>query len=287
MSEFRKPPRPAKHRYSMSGKTRVWRMGVLQGKTADIILWGGDGTGRPLDVSLDFAGLGTITEGKATGKHERLFSIKATGMGKSQLSARNARGEVWAKLEFNVLTDGDLKTARMVSASLTSTSVSKVRFQFAGHSITPQLFGTVRQLVNGGAIAVRSNPGLSSGGRYVFGDNLFEFRFSNASGVKEKALIVHEAVHAIQDYQAKAMKTILAEAEAYLAQMIYARANLSSKPNFGSRGRVFEVAWDIAGNVLDGKQPTDAEQARLRSAVRADPTYANHKRGAKYRFDGV
>ena len=135
-------------------------------------------------------------------------------------------------------------------------------------------------------IVVRYAPG--AGGEYVHGPNIFNLPFTAPKNVNQKSLVVHEALHAGHDaIYAAPINAIREEAAAYLAQMTYAQSQLSSKPSFGSNGQVFEVAWGLAGKVLNDDQPTSTEIEKLKHAVQMNPTYQHIRPDAKYRYDGV
>jgi hypothetical protein len=153
--------------------------------------------------------------------------------------------------------------------------------------VVPSMFRKVKRAIAAGDILVRCNPASSSGGAYQYQRDLFEFRFSRAKSVNEKALVVHESVHAAQDIKGRPIKLTIAEAASYLAQMVYARSILHSKPAFGPRDRVFEIAWDLAEKVLNNKPLSVADQYRLRNAVHANPTYSGHQHGEEHKFDGL
>jgi|GEM_PF-2407193 len=105
-----------------------------------------------------------------------------------------------------------------------------------------------------------------------------------------KALIVHEAIHAINDIARINMDIATSEALSYVAQAQYLRGCLGSVRQLVSSNakmdKLFELAWSLATTLQIGKTPTEAEYDALRVAINESPEYLGT--GASMtNFDGV
>jgi hypothetical protein len=103
--------------------------------------------------------------------------------------------------------------------------------------------------------------------------------FKATTELSKKALVVHEAVHAVYDMVKMKMSVADSESIAYLVQCQYARAN---NPNPEDRlfstnkakDKVFEIGWAIAGRILEGYSPSIDDCNRMRDAVSMHPFYS-------------
>ena len=127
---------------------------------------------------------------------------------------------------------------------------------------------------------VKYNSNLSSLGQYDSYYNTMWFRFNSATNVMEKSNVVHEATHAACDMNRQKMTVAYSEVMAYIVQAQFVRAN---NPNPNERylqgatwqsDRVYEIAWMLAGKLLNGVTLTALEVTNLKNAICANPTYA-------------
>src|SRR5262249_23719195 len=116
---------------------------------------------------------------------------------------------------------------------------------------------------------------------YDYSSNTLYLGFTSTSELTKKALVVHEAVHAVYDLVKMKMSVADSESIAYIVQCQYARAN---NPNSQDRlmsqdkkkDKVFEIGWMIAGKLLgqDKSALTDDDYKSMRDAVSQHPYYA-------------
>ena len=168
----------------------------------------------------------------------------------------------------------------MVTNILVGAEAQKIRsFTFAGKHFGAGAFYNIKELIDGGFIKVIYEAERNGVAEYEWGTNTLYVGFPQAFDLGQKALVVHEAVHAVYDLVKYKMSVADSESIAYIVQCQYARAN---NPNPADRlysssrkkDKVFEVAWAIAGRVLQGYSPTSDECAQLRDAVSQHPFYA-------------
>ncbi|HEY8560960.1 MAG TPA: hypothetical protein VIL74_11355 [Pyrinomonadaceae bacterium] len=162
-------------------------------------------------------------------------------------------------------------------------------FTFYGKHFTAMTFGNIKSLVESGFIKVAYDEKLNGQAAYDYGNNTLYLGFKNTTELTKKALVVHEAVHAVYDMVKMKMSVADSEAIAYIVQCQYARANSnSSDPNdrlFSSNkanDKVFEVGWRIAGKLLgkDSSPLTDSDYAAMREAVSQHTFYAGKAAGS-------
>lgn len=189
----------------------------------------------------------------------------------------------------------DLALRRMVASALSGGVVSRLYVQYAGQSITGTSLNAVGVKVLDGDIHVVVDPSKRSDeAEYNSGSDSFMLGFRRASSRTRKALIVHEAVHAVLDNRAASgMSIAQSESLAYVVQCYCVRAHMpdpdSDKRLYSNnplKDRVYELAWDMAGRLIKGNQPTPLEWLAIDHAVRRHPTY---KKAASdiADFDGI
>lgn len=136
-------------------------------------------------------------------------------------------------------------------------------------------FGEVADKVASNEITVRHNPRLSVVAAYTptakhgLPPNMMEFRFAFPTTHDERALIVHEAVHAALDIRRQVTTTAKSEGLAFVAQSlsILQRFGAAAGPlGTGETGsalddKILEIAWNIAIS-LDGGGEADEEDVK-------------------------
>jgi hypothetical protein len=144
-----------------------------------------------------------------------------------------------------------------------------------------------------GEIAVVYDSSVGAGeAEYDSGTDAFHLGFRSAHTPTRKALVVHEAVHAALDLKVAGVTIAESESLAYVVQSFYVREHtvdpeaerLTSENTL--KDRVYELAWDMAGTLSKGRQPTSVEWLALDHAVRRHPTY-KRTAGNNAGFDGV
>lgn len=187
----------------------------------------------------------------------------------------------------------DLALRRLVVGTLASPVISRLNVTHGGYQITGHAMAVVANKVIDGEIAVIYDSSVGPGeAEYDSGTDAFHLGFREAPTTTRKALIVHEAVHAALDLKAAGVTIAESESLAYVVQSFYVREHTvdpdaerltSANP---LKDRVYELAWDMAGSLSKGRQPTSVEWLALDHAVRRHPTY-KRTAGNSAGFDGV
>lgn len=138
-------------------------------------------------------------------------------------------------------------------------------------------------------------------------NTLFLRRRFDPARIRSRALLVHEATHAIQDgrgfrRQPLPMSLLDVEAGAYVAQAMYylacqtawsekvrrERSALGQPVDNPRVDRIIDAAHRVAERIFTAplaRQVTEAEQRSLRAAIAAHPVYAGRRRAQVF-FDG-
>jgi hypothetical protein len=187
----------------------------------------------------------------------------------------------------------DLALRRLVVGTLAGPVIHRLNVTHGGHQITGHSMAVVANKVIDGEIGVVYDSSLGSGeAEYDSGTDTFHLGFRNAHTPTRKALIVHEAVHATLDLKVAGVTVAESESLAYVVQSFYVREHtvdpeaerLTSENTL--KDRVYELAWDMAGTLSEGRQPSAVEWLALDHAVRRHPTYRKTA-GNSAGFDGV
>ncbi len=178
-------------------------------------------------------------------------------------------------------TNDELATDMVVNF-LSGQDVYKIKFfKMDSVHLHPVLFLNLPSLILLGKIKVK----FASGSFYYSGSDTLEFSFTTASSLTQKALIMHEATHAVLDVMtAPGMKIADSEAMAYIVQCQYARANNTvagarlgasdtSTADGKAEDKVFKIAWTIAGKILKNKTPKNGDYQKLKKAISKAPKY--------------
>ena len=207
----------------------------------------------------------------------------------------------------------DLALRREVAFALAAAPLARLFVHHGGHTITGGTLAAVANRVLEGDIDVVVDSNIAAGGaEYDSGTNTFHLSFRRASSRSQKALIVHEAVHAALDMKAASGMTIAqSESLAYVVQAYYhysykrdprKRLEAPGKPDPNAsevdctkddrwrdwclKDAVYELAWDMARKLAKHEQPSSLEWDALDAAVHHHPAYAR-KAGRKAHFDGI
>lgn len=189
--------------------------------------------------------------------------------------------------------DDKAKTAVLTVLMLPSIFQMK-SFKINSHEFKPaDLAGLVPQITMS-KIHVKFDSAMSGHAEYDTGSNTFHVGFTEATSTTRKALVVHEATHALCDVQNKSTMDIgESESMAYIAQCQLGRLlKTDPDPNVrlfdtpADKDKVFEVGWAIAGTLLGGGLAGAADITRMRDAVNIHPNYMN-KVGQNAKYNGV
>ena len=189
----------------------------------------------------------------------------------------------------------DDQAKQAVLSVLTMPTVAQLRtFKINGHEFKPAELSALNVQVAADKIHVKFDSTMQGHAEYDTGTNTFHVGFTAASSLTRKALIVHEATHALCDFQNKSTMDIgESESMAYIAQCQFARMlNTSTDPGArlmdtpANKDKVFEVGWGIAGTLLSGGMPGAADITAMRNAVNIHPNYKD-KVGDNAQYNGI
>lgn len=181
----------------------------------------------------------------------------------------------------------------MVVNILTGAEAKKINgFTFFGKTFSVLTFNNIKNLIEAGFIKAEYDEKKSGMAEYDYGNNTLYLGFKSTSELTKKALVVHEAVHAVYDMVKMKMSVADSESIAYIVQCQYARANApegSSRLQSSNSGndKVFEVGWRIAGKLLgqDTSALTTEDYTAMREAV-SGHTYYSAKAAKDAGFNG-
>jgi hypothetical protein len=154
-------------------------------------------------------------------------------------------------------------------------------------------YETIARVIDEGRILVILAPSLGSLSAYRYSGNIWGCG-RPISSLGQKALAIHEATHALNDWHRRSLPAREDEAIAYIAQMLYScvagptkltklmqqRINNAVLQCAGHSNRQFcepaviGLAFDIASTILNGKAVDMKLFRRLTQLIRLDPIYA-------------
>lgn len=176
----------------------------------------------------------------------------------------------------------DDEARRIVMRTLrASLYVGNICFSMRGENITPVCFLEVERAIAAQRIGVGYDRTLRRVAEYDIGSDTIYVGFHEAPTLEQRALIIHEGLHAWYDLRNLywAYKDT-SEAAAYLAQNICLRSrgvtNALVVAGDANTTEVMRIAFELAGVVI-GPPPqpqlTHGQVERLREAVRRCPQY--------------
>lgn len=164
-------------------------------------------------------------------------------------------------------------------------------FFIAGLHVNGSGLGEVAKEIGDGGIAVCANEGLKTAGRYrATRDELQVKSDLGVDDMANRALIVHEAVHALSDMRSAKMTDMQAEAAAFIAQALYQLKYRKGK-KWKSTVAIFAAALDVVIakklNEQTGVTVAWDDYTELRKAIQEDPNYKSKDLGASAGYDGI
>lgn len=180
--------------------------------------------------------------------------------------------------------DNEQARAAVLGVLMLPTVFVMKTFRVNGHEFKPAELSALAPLIASDRIHVKFDASVAGHAEYDTGTNTFHVAFTTATTLTRKALIVHEATHALCDFNNKSTMDIgESESMAYIAQCQIGRL-LKTDPDPDVRlmdtpadkDKVFEVAWGIAGTLLGGGLPGAADITAMRNAVNIHPNYKNN-----------
>lgn len=188
-----------------------------------------------------------------------------------------------------------------VAAVLESRTVRRINFRCCNIPVYGSGFVKLAGAIRNRHIQVYENTVLAAAGvamyRYAVGRNavnVLELPSSDPSSIAEKALIVHEMTHALEDYHRKDLNAINAECAAYVAQGMYLylaspdRVPLPVDLDEATQDLLlmaYSAGTDIA-TTRGGYNVSDTAARNIKERIEAHPLYRN-KRGSIYSYDGI
>jgi hypothetical protein len=180
-----------------------------------------------------------------------------------------------------------------VVAILKDEHCRKMDFYIAGLHVNGSGLGEVAKQIADGGIAVCGRDDLKTAGRYRATRDELQVQNDLAGALTDetkRALLVHEAVHALSDMRSQKMNDMEAESAAFIAQALYQLKHRGGK-KWKSKVAIFVAALDvvIAKGLNDKAGETVAwdDYAELRKAIQADANYGKKDLNASAGYNGI
>jgi hypothetical protein len=183
-----------------------------------------------------------------------------------------------------------------VVVTLAEASVKAININLGSVSVSGADFAQVAAAIQNDKISIKFKPDLGHIAMYYSGDNHMEIPFNNGLGIWQKALIVHEAVHASVDLRKMSLMAEHNEGLAYVAQAVYMAKNgwsFSTDVSFDwdflsmvSWKMIFQQANRIASLNNSGKPVPQSEINLLYNSIRNANLYRS-RAGKTETHDGV
>jgi hypothetical protein len=154
---------------------------------------------------------------------------------------------------------------------LTDPVVAAINFMLHGVPVRGDLFRAVAEVVRHGAIRVehdRYARGAGEAGRYNQEHDRMALAFDRVRTLRDRAIVVHEAVHAGNDLLARPVFFLDDEAAGYVAEAWYCAAHkqtiTSADANWAA---VYQAAHAVAAEFRSGRLATPAQLDALSGAI--------------------
>ena len=193
-----------------------------------------------------------------------------------------SKSEPWAPLGVYVGKSADDLAKQTVLNTLSDLAIAKIRFTIDSYHVSPGMYSKVAQLVGNGRIRVEYNWSVGTAAYYYPVENKIELGLTSASTLTKQAKIVHECTHAAFDVHRYARSTIAtSEAAGFVAECLFARVKSpkTDDPDYRiysddeKKDFIYELAWEIAGKILQGQTPKSRDYSALKEAVLTHPDY--------------
>jgi len=175
---------------------------------------------------------------------------------------------------------------QLILSVLRDPGAGQVKFKIGTFELRAGDLTLVAQAIATGKITVIHRPSGGHMASYWSGFNRFVIPYYQNASVNDKALIIHEAVHAAMDIRKMPQTMEQAEAIAYIAQAMYLQqhglnmGNSVVSPSFavnpanfiGFTG-IFSKASSIAADIIAGNDVSDLDLILLAASFRIAPTY--------------
>lgn len=174
---------------------------------------------------------------------------------------------------------------KTVQGVLTDTSLQKITpFSIGGVGFDIRTFPILSDFIERGQIKVEYDSDKDGMAEYDYGTNKLLLGYTWFLDYPKGALIAHECTHAVYDVAKKSMSVAISESIAYIVQCMYilikrGDSNKRLTSTNSAKDLVFERAWKIGADLLNGKTPTQLEQQNLQTAVSLHPFYKKNSAG--------
>ena len=169
----------------------------------------------------------------------------------------------------------------------------KMDFFIAGLHINGTGLGEVAKQIADGGIAVCGRDDLKTPGRYRATRDELQVQNDLAGALTDetkRALLVHEAVHALSDMRSQKMNDMEAESAAFIAQALYQLKYRGGK-TWKSKLPIFVAALDVVVakqlNEKTGVTVAWDDYTELRKAIQADANYGKKDLNASAGYNGI
>jgi hypothetical protein len=168
----------------------------------------------------------------------------------------------------------------------------KVDFFIADLHINGTGLGEVAKQIADGGIAVCGRDDLKTPGRYRATRDELQVQYVAGALTDEtkRAVLVHEAVHALSDMRSQRMNDMEAESAAFIAQALYQLKYRGGK-KWKSKVPIFVAALDVVVakqlNEKTGVTVAWDDYAELRKAIKADTNYGKKDLNASAGYNGI
>lgn len=179
---------------------------------------------------------------------------------------------------------GDIRMKRLVTHAFAGHELTRLNVNRLGFNLNSHVLAKVAGAVIDDLIQVKHDPSMEPGdAEYDSQADAFKFGFRGATTPSQRALIVHEAVHAAMDMQpVKGLIKSQSEAIAYVAQCYYMYLHspdpkeqiLLTTSKEPQDQEVYRLAWYIADKLHEDQEVKDIEWTALETTFYRHSEYA-------------
>lgn len=171
------------------------------------------------------------------------------------------------------------------------TGTSNIKdFRVSGHLLTANYYlALAARMSLFDSMQVKFNPTLDGEAEYKSKNNTMYIGFTSTFEETNRAIIIHEATHAVCDMLKMNMMVADSEVMAYVAQCQYMVTKSSYRIEGGNKENdaIFAAAWSVAKMIQNGQTPSDADYLKVRQAVCADTEYGLKVASIAAVYDGI
>lgn len=179
----------------------------------------------------------------------------------------------------------DLILSTLGSGYMNSMGFSLAFDQRSGEHHEVHIYGPSYQIIGqaiyDGDIGLVIDPSIGPAAFYDIHTDTLKIRRALKPNVNDRAIIIHEATHAICDWKGNPMNALFSEMVAFVAEGIYVLKTTGGKKVIGNEyaDLVYKRAHDIA-ELLRTRQPIPADDlSDLGTAIESTPDYGQYTHG--------